>query len=131
MMVWTEQDAEQVIGLLTTFSGADEVCAVMGCDKSELDRLCRESFDVDFKTAKDRYHAQGRAMLRKALFEQALDGSAKALDMLAREQLGIGPVETRKKVMDAKEGDDADEQAKSVLALVQGRRKGRRDQATA
>lgn len=130
--MWNEQDIEQVVGLLTTFNGADEVCAVTDCDKSELDELSRAAFDMDFETAKEHYHAQGRAMVRKALFEQALEGSAKAMDMLAREQLGMGPVETRKRNMGAKEADDAaDESAKSVLALVQGRRKNRRDQATA
>lgn len=131
-MAWTEEEVQQVVGLLTTFNGADEVCAVTGCDKSELDEFSRAAFDMDFETAKEHHHAQGRAMVRKALFEQALEGSAKALDMLARDQLKMGPVETRKRAMGVKEDDNAaNEGAKSVLALIQRRRKDRRDKATA
>lgn len=127
-MGWTEQEAEQVQGLLTTFSGADEVCAVVDCDKADLDALCQDAFDMDFKCAQEHFAAQGRAMVRKALFEQALEGNAKAMDMLAREQLGLGPVETRKRVAKEKE-DDEHEQDASILKLIQGNRKNRRAKA--
>ena len=40
----------------------------------------------------------GKTKLRQALFDAAMAGNAKALDTLSREQLGTGPVETRRKL---------------------------------
>ena len=128
---WTEDEVQQVVGLLTTFSGADEVCAVLGCRKSQLDKLSRAAFGMRFELARKKFSDQGRAMVRKALFEQAIEGSAKALDMIAREQLGMGPVETRKRAEaeQAKEDADNEDAASDVLSLVRGNRENRRAKA--
>ena len=100
--MWSSQDAEQVRGLLMQFNGPDEVCAVLDCAPEELDGLCADAFGLDFESARDKFAAMGRAMLRKELMMQALGGNPKALDMLAREQLGMGPVEQRSKQADEK-----------------------------
>ena len=98
--MWTPQDAEQVRGLLMQFNGAEEVCAVLDCDPADLDGLCLDAFGLDFERARSKFSAMGRAMLRKELMMQALGGNPKALDMLAREHLGMGPVEQRSKQED-------------------------------
>ena len=98
---WTDDEREQVIGILTSFNGADEVCAVMGCEVADLDRRCYQSFGEPFADLMERYHTVGRVKVRQALFDSAMHGNAKALDTLAREQLGIGPVEMRRKLSDA------------------------------
>lgn len=97
---WTEEECERVVDVLTSFNGADEVCAVMGCDADELDRRCYQSFGESFADLMERYHTVGRVKVRQALFDSAMHGNAKALDTLAREQLGIGPVEVRRKLSD-------------------------------
>ena len=123
--MWDEQQADNVRGLLTQFNGAEEVCAVMGCEESQLDGLCIASLHMDFATAKATFSAQGRAMVRRTLMQQALDGNIKALDMLAREQLGMGAVETRRRVIqgdeEAKDAADGDD---DFLARLIARRKG-------
>lgn len=130
-MAWTEEDVQQVVGLLTTFNGADEVCAVLGCAKDGLDALSHAAFGMPFADAEEVFHSQGRAMVRKALFDQAMDGSAKALEMLAREQLGMGPVETRKRVTAKAEGErEAADAGNDVLSLVRSKREDRRAKAT-
>ncbi|MBR3384042.1 MAG: hypothetical protein IKG69_02350 [Atopobiaceae bacterium] len=130
-MAWNEDEVQQVVGLLTTFNGADEVCAVLGCRKSQLDRLSRAAFGMRFELARKKFSGQGRAMVRKALFDQAMDGSAKALEMLAREQLGMGPVETRKRVTAKAEGErEASDAGNDVLSLVRSKREDRRAKAT-
>lgn len=95
---WSEEDRERVVGILTSFNGADEVCAMMHVDAEELDRRCYQSFGESFADLMERCHVTGRAMLRQALYESAMSGNAKALDTLSREQLGTGPVETRRRV---------------------------------
>lgn len=95
-MKWSDADAEQVRGLLTTFNGATEVCAVTGVEPSMLDELCLATFGHDFAATQATFAAQGRAMVRKQIFAQAMDGDTKCIDMLAREQLGMGPVEQRR-----------------------------------
>lgn len=105
--MWTPQDAEQVRGLLMQFNGPDEVCAVLGCEPADLDGLCLDAFGLDFEGARAKFAAMGRAMLRKELMMQALGGNPKALDMLAREQLGMGPVEQRTKQVDEKPQPEA------------------------
>ena len=95
---WTEDECKKVEGILTSFNGAEEVCAVMGCEPGELDARCLQSFGTEFEDLMERYHTVGRSKLRQALFEGAMNGNAKALDTLAREQLGSGPVETRRRL---------------------------------
>ncbi|MBO7685572.1 MAG: hypothetical protein J6V72_04270 [Kiritimatiellae bacterium] len=118
--MWSEQDAEQVRGLLMQFNGAEEVCAVLGCEECDLDGLSMGAFGLDFKSAKEKFAATGRAMLRKELMMQALNGNPKALDMLAREQLGMGPVEQR-----AKHEDQPKQEAKvTTLDSIRRRKTG-------
>lgn len=89
---WSEEDAENVRGLLTSGSGADEVCAVTGCEPADLDRLCREAFGQGFEDTARRFQTVGHAMFNKALFEAACGGNSKAMDMYARTRMGYDPV---------------------------------------
>lgn len=88
---WSDEDVENVKGLLTSGSGADEVCAVTGCEKKDLDRLCKKAFGRTFEDTKARFNVIGRAMFNKALFEAACAGNAKAMDMYARTVMGFSP----------------------------------------
>lgn len=122
--MWNEAQQKQVAELLRQFNGADEVCAVMGCSPDKLDALSQDAFKCTFEQAKSVFAAQGRAMLRNALMSQALDGNIKALDMLSREQLGMGPVESRvrnkAKEVNADGTDGDGNVGSSVLQLIQG-----------
>lgn len=106
---WTEQQAKDVEDILTCFNGAEEVCAAMGCRKSDLNWLCRQAFGLTFKDAEARFQTIGRSLLRRALFNSAVDGNAKALDTLVREQLGMGPIEARKRTVAKAEQAKADD----------------------
>ena len=92
MREWSDDDVENVKGLLTSGSGADEVCAVTGCEKRDLDKLCGKAFGRTFEDTKSRFNVVGRAMFNKALFEAACGGNAKAMDMYARTCMGYDPV---------------------------------------
>ena len=132
MKKWTEEEAEQARGILTQFNGAAELAAVMGCDESDLDALCRGAFDLEFEEARETFAAQGRALLRRALWQQAQEGNTKALDMLAREQLGLGAVEQRRRNAQREAKADAgpaEDARPGTLKLLQGRRKDRRARA--
>ncbi len=112
--MWTEDQAAQVASLLMNFNGADEVCAMTETSPDDLDANAMAAFGCTFEQAKTAFAARGRAMLRDALMAQAMGGNTKALEMLAREQLGMGAVEIRKKsIKNAKdeEGDDGDDDA--------------------
>jgi len=93
---WDEKQVDEVERLLKAFNGPEAVAAVMDVPESALDRLCERAFGLDFAHAKAKFSAVGKANLRSTLYEQAVDGNAKALDMLAREQLGMDPVGRRK-----------------------------------
>jgi len=82
---------ENVKGLLTSGSGADEVCAVTGCEPADLDPLCKHAFGMGFAAAKKKFSTVGRAMFTKSLFEAACAGNAKAMDMYARTVMGFSP----------------------------------------
>lgn len=97
MREWTDEDVENVKGLLTSGSGADEVCAVTGCEKKDLDKLCMKAFGRTFEDTKTRFNVMGRAMFNKALFEAACGGNAKAMDMYARTCMGYDPISTHGK----------------------------------
>ena len=123
--MWDEKQQKQVAELLRQFNGADEVCAVMSCSPDELDTLSQDAFKCSFEQAKSVFAAQGRAMVRNALMSQAMEGNMKAIDMLCREQMGMGPVESRAKTMKAKDGEevaDADvDSSSSILKVIQGK----------
>lgn len=113
--MWTEDQVSQVASLLMNFNGADEVCAMTETSPDDLDENSLAAFGCNFEQAKTAFAARGRAALRDALMSQAMSGNTKALEMLAREQLGMGAVEIRKKsIKTAKsdeEGDDGDDDA--------------------
>lgn len=112
--MWTDDQAAEVANLLQHFNGADEVCAMTETSPDDLDANALAAFGCNFEQAKTAFAARGRAMLRDALMAQAMSGNTKALEMLAREQLGMGAVEIRKKsIKNAKdeEGDDGDDDA--------------------
>lgn len=121
---WTEAEAQQVAEMLTQFCTPAEVAASVGCEESGLDALALDAFELPFSEVAEVYAAQGRALLRRSLFQQAMDGNIKAIDMLGREQLGLDPVERRRKVSDA-DSDDA-KATGATLSLLQGRRQNRR-----
>lgn len=115
--MWTDEQIDTVKNLLMNFNGASEVCAVVSCSADELDLYCLHAFDMDFNATKEFYAARGRAALRQALMDEALDGNMKALDMLAREQLGMGAVEIRRS-KDNKDNLDDDEEDETYIAAV-------------
>ena len=94
---WTEEQAKTVKDMLTCFNDAEEVCAALECRRSDLNWLCRQAFGEPFSAVRDRFHTVGRSLLRRAMFNAAIDGNAKALDTLAREQLGSDPIVARRK----------------------------------
>lgn len=94
--VWDDDQKQLVANLLTAFNGGEEICASLDCKPSELDRLCKAAFGEPFEAFKARCASIGRAKLKSSLMKAALDGNAKALDMLAREQLGMDPVAARR-----------------------------------
>lgn len=103
---WSEEQAEQFCGLMQAFNAIDDVCAVMDCDIADLDGLCSKAFGLTFAQAEKKFHAQGRALIRKTMYKSALDGNTKALDMLAREQLGLDPVKSRQTAFKEKKPDE-------------------------
>lgn len=117
--MWSESDVEQVKGLLMQFSGTEEVCAVMECAPGDLDALSEAAFGEPFAGAQARFAAIGRALLRKELMAQALGGNPKAMDMLAREQLGIGPVEVRSRTISAREVQVEVEEVTPLARIVE------------
>lgn len=88
---WDEDEADDVKGLLTSGSGADEVCAVTDCAPEDLDPLCMEAFGISFAEARQKFQTVGKAMFNKSLFEAACSGNAKAMDMYARTVMGFSP----------------------------------------
>ncbi len=122
--MWTEDQAAQVASLLMHFNGADEVCAMLETSPDDLDANAQAAFGCNFEQAKVAFAARGRAMLRDALMAQAMSGNTKALEMLAREQLGMGAVEIRKKSIknattSDEEGDDGADDA-FLAAIIAG-----------
>lgn len=105
---WSEKEAKQVEDMLTCFNGADEICCALNCRKDDLNWLCRQAFGKPFKDVEKRFRTVGQSLIRRAMFNAAMEGNAKCLDTLAREQLGIGPVESRRRTA-AKEQPAAEE----------------------
>ena len=119
--MWDEKQKKNVAELLRQFNGADEVCAVTGCSPGDLDELSRDAFKCDFEEARSAFAAQGRAMVRQALMQQALDGNMKAIDMICRNEMGMGPVESRARNIARDEGDADAGEEDGFLALIRGR----------
>ena len=98
---WTEEEAAKARALMTKFCGdQDTICAVMGCKAEDIPWLCTKAFGKNYATALRTFELEGKAILRMAYFDAAVeDKNSKALDLMAREHLGmLGPVERRRKV---------------------------------
>ena len=86
---------------MTKFCGDKEtLCASMGCKQSDLAWLCQQAFGLTYTAAVRKFELEGKAILKMAYFDAAVkDKNSKALDLMAREHLGmLGPVERRRKV---------------------------------
>ena len=123
--MWTEDQAEQARGLMTRFADSKEVCAVMGCDPGELDALCREAFGEGYEAANERFAAQGRAILRKAQFDLAINGDRNMLQVLGREYLGqeSAAYKPKQSRADKAKAEDATPPASDALASLRTRLK--------
>ena len=88
---WTEDEAKKVEDILIKFNGPDSVCAVMGCNRDDLDYLCQQAFSEDFDHVYSRCRTVGETRLQCCLYDNALDGNMKAADMLARKYLDMKP----------------------------------------
>ena len=98
---WDYDQRQKAKALMTKFCGDREtVCAVMGCKASDLAWLCQQAFGMNYTTALRTFELEGKAILKMAYFDAAVDDkNSKALDLMAREHLGmLGPVERRRKV---------------------------------
>ena len=98
---WDEQQAEKVRELMVKFCGdKDTLCAVMGCRAADLPYLCQKAFGMNYVTALKTFELEGKAVLKMAYYDAAVeDKNSKALDLMAREHLGmLGPVERRRQV---------------------------------
>lgn len=118
MTPWSKEEVDEVANLLRTFNGADEVCARMNCAPDELDDMCLDAFKVPFEQARVVFAAIGRSELRQTLMDKALSGDMKALDMLARSELGMGAVEVRSRHIAKDEDGDADADDAFLAAIV-------------
>lgn len=115
--MWTDEQKDQVRGLLTRFCDAAEVCAVMDCATDDLDGLCRDAFGADFKSTMDRFSAQGRALLKKAQFDLAVNGDRGMLQVLGREQLCQESAAYKPKAPKAEPTDAEEERRENKAAL--------------
>lgn len=118
-MGWTKDEAARARGLMEAFCDADEVAATMGCEPGDLDGLCRDAFGHDASWCLSSFAAVGRARIRVTLMDEATSGNFKALDLVARDQLGMGPVESRRKAAQPKGDGRAADDGRASLRPVQ------------
>lgn len=102
---WSDDDKEQVTGLLRSFSDAKEVCAVMDCAEGDLDTLCKEAFGRSFDEYKDRQWSVGRALLNKAMMDSAIAGTPKSIELMMRKYGDLDPVVIRHERAAAKKAE--------------------------
>ena len=88
---WTEADAEQFKKLCAIFCTRKECASIMGVDVRTLDNLIAETFPdtPTWPEAFDRYSSNGRATLRRKMFELAMDGDKAAIIFMAKNYLGM------------------------------------------
>jgi len=87
---WTEEDVQQFVKLCGIMCTKSEVCSVMSIDPKTLDKLIAENFE-DMPTwgeAFEYFSATGKASLRRAQFQLALDGDKTMLIFLGKNYLG-------------------------------------------
>lgn len=111
-------DRDRVAALMETFCTRSEVAAVLGMSVTDLVREVPRAFSDEFgreptyDEVEERHYAHGRALVRRAQFDAALDGDRSMLLALGKEYLGQnGRAEEAKEP--SKEG--------TLLALVQGK----------
>lgn len=87
---WTDAEVEQFTKLCGILCTKSEVCSVLQLDPKTLDKLIEEHFP-DTPTwceAFEYYSASGKASLRRAQFQLALDGDKTMLIFLGKNYLG-------------------------------------------
>ena len=98
MHEWSDEDIENVKGLLESGNGADEVCAVMDCEEKDLDRLCKAAFGRDFAATEKKYGLVGLAKVRMSRFKLGtVDGNPKMLEICSRTLGDYDPISTHGK----------------------------------
>lgn len=87
---WTAAEVEQFPKLCAIFCTRKECAAVMGIDVKTLDKLIAENFPETptWEDAFAYYSAPGKASLRRAQFQMALDGDKTMLIFLGKNYLG-------------------------------------------
>ena len=88
---WSEEQAAQFRTLCAIFCTKSEVCAVLGMDPRTLDKNIAETYPETptWDEAFERYSGNGRATLRRRMFELAQDGDKAALIFMAKNHLGM------------------------------------------
>lgn len=87
---WTEEDVKQFEKLCGIMCTKSEVCSVMNLDPKTLDKLIADNFKETptWGEAFDYFSATGKASLRRAQFQLALDGDKTMLIFLGKNYLG-------------------------------------------
>lgn len=91
---WTREQTEEVVDLLKHLVKRNEVAAYMDVDDEDMDVLSQKAFGAPFDEVQAKYHAAGRAKLKKELYDAAMEGNTKAMDLLARTELDMAPVKS-------------------------------------
>ena len=88
---WNEDDVEQFKALCGIFCTRKECATILGVDMRTLDRLIAEHFPdtPTWAEAFDYYSGEGRATLRRKMFELAMAGDKTALIFMAKNYLGM------------------------------------------
>ena len=99
---WTDAEIEQFPQLCAIFCTKSEVCSILGIDSKLLDRFISENFPdtPTWDEAFEYYSGEGRATLRRKMFELAMSGDKAALIFMAKNYLGMsdnGPVDQKAK----------------------------------
>ena len=87
---WAQTDVEQFTKLCGIMCTKKEVCAVMQVDPKTLDKLIDDNFPntPTWEEAFNYYSATGKASLRRAQFQLALEGDKTMLIFLGKNYLG-------------------------------------------
>jgi len=88
--IWTQEEIEQFKKLCAIFCTKSEICSILNIDKKTLDKLIAETFPdtPTWEEAFDLFSAAGKASLRRAQFQLALDGDKTMLIFLGKNFLG-------------------------------------------
>lgn len=88
---WTDAEVEQFQRLCAIFCTKSEVCSILGLDPKTLNRLISEHFPEmpTWEEAFGHFSGEGRATLRRKMFELAMSGDKAALIFMAKNYLGM------------------------------------------